>query len=251
MPYADNDGVRIHYRVEGEGPAVVLQHGFTQCIDDWAEAGYVAALVPYFRVIRVDARGHGLSDKPHDAAAYPLQSRVNDVVAVLDAVGIERAHFWGYSMGGWIGFGMAQYAMPRVNRLVIGGQHPYARSFDANRVAFSKAIVEGIGVFVASQEEAHGADSSPALQGRWSNADLRAYLAASIDRSNLEGILSSMMLPCCLYAGEADPIFSKVKQAAEGIPNALFFSLPRLNHIQGFYRSQLVMPFVAGFLRAD
>jgi pimeloyl-ACP methyl ester carboxylesterase len=43
MSYADNRGIRIHYRVEGEGPPLVLQHGFTQSIDDWYEAGYVEA----------------------------------------------------------------------------------------------------------------------------------------------------------------------------------------------------------------
>ena len=43
MSYADNQGIRIHYRVEGEGPPLVLQHGFTQCIDDWYEGGYVDA----------------------------------------------------------------------------------------------------------------------------------------------------------------------------------------------------------------
>jgi pimeloyl-ACP methyl ester carboxylesterase len=53
---------------------------------------------------------------------------VADVVAVIDAVGVERAYFWGYSMGGYIGFGMAKHAPQRINALVIGGQHPFARN---------------------------------------------------------------------------------------------------------------------------
>jgi pimeloyl-ACP methyl ester carboxylesterase len=110
MAYADNRGVRIHYRVEGSGPPLVLQHGFTSSIEDWYEAGYVDALERDYRLILVDARGHGDSDKPQDAEAYPLEKRVGDVVAVLDALKIEKAHFWGYSAGGWIGFGMAEFA---------------------------------------------------------------------------------------------------------------------------------------------
>ena len=78
-------------------------------------------------MILVDARGHGGSDKPHDEASYTLDQRVADVTAVLDAERIEKAHFWGYSMGGWVGFGMAKYAPHRVNALIIGGQHPFAR----------------------------------------------------------------------------------------------------------------------------
>jgi len=84
-----------------------LQHGFSESFEDWYEYGYVDALKNNFRLILVDARGHGGSDKPHDPAAYALEYRVSDVVVVLDALRIEKAHYWGYSMGGWIGFGMA------------------------------------------------------------------------------------------------------------------------------------------------
>jgi hypothetical protein len=95
MPYGDNGGVRIHYQVEGEGPALVLQHGFTESVVDWYEAGYVKALRPDYRLILIDARGHGASDKPHDPDAYVLNRRVSDVVAVLDALDITKALFWG------------------------------------------------------------------------------------------------------------------------------------------------------------
>ena len=64
MPYADNGSVRIYYQVEGEGPALVLQHGFTESAVDWYEAGYVEALRPDFRLILIDARGHGASAPP-------------------------------------------------------------------------------------------------------------------------------------------------------------------------------------------
>src|SRR5262249_18139552 len=105
-----NHGTRIYYQSEGTGPPLVLQHGFSQSIEDWYECGYVDALKHDYRLILVDARGHGSSDKPHDPAAYGLDKRAGDVVAVLDAIGISRAHFWGYSMGSWIGFGMAAFA---------------------------------------------------------------------------------------------------------------------------------------------
>jgi pimeloyl-ACP methyl ester carboxylesterase len=104
--------------VEGEGPALVLQHGFSEGVIDWYESGYVEALRRDYRLILIDARGHGASDKPHDPDAYVLNRRVADVVAVLDALDIAKALYWGYSdtdvarqsMGGWIGFGMAKYA---------------------------------------------------------------------------------------------------------------------------------------------
>jgi pimeloyl-ACP methyl ester carboxylesterase len=122
MPYAENNQVRVHYRVEGSnGTPLVLQHGFTESIVDWSDCGYVDVLRARHRLIMIDARGHGGSDKPHYPEAYRLEARVGDVVTVLDILGIAKAHFWGYSMGGWIGFGMAVFAPERVDRLVIGG----------------------------------------------------------------------------------------------------------------------------------
>ena len=55
MPYADNGGARIHYQVEGEGPPLVLQHGFSESVVDWYEAGYVDALRSDYRLILIDA----------------------------------------------------------------------------------------------------------------------------------------------------------------------------------------------------
>src|SRR6516164_6548277 len=197
MPYARNGSVRIHYEVEGEGPALVLQHGFSESVTDWYESGYVSALKTDYRLILIDARGHGASEKPHDPDAYVLNRRVGDVVAVLDALEIAQALFWGYSMGGWIGFGIAKYAKERVRALVIGGQHPYARSMGALREMVQRGIAQGGEAFVAAMEEMFGPESA-ARKERLLLADLKAYLALAQDRSGLEDVLPAMQMPCCL-----------------------------------------------------
>ena len=104
MPYADNQGVRIHYEVEGNGPPLVLQHGFTDSLQTWYDLGYVEALKAGHRLILIDARGHGASDKPHEPKAYRSERNAANVVAVLQELEIPHAHFFGYSMGGWIAF---------------------------------------------------------------------------------------------------------------------------------------------------
>lgn len=128
MPYAVNEGVRIHYRIEGEGEPLVLQHGFTDSLETWYELGYVEALKPQHRLILIDARGHGASDKPHQPDAYEWERSVADITTVLDDLRIPRAHYFGYSMGGRIGFAIARYAPERVHSLIIGGGSPYAFS---------------------------------------------------------------------------------------------------------------------------
>ena len=85
----------------GDGPAVVLLHGFGA---QWRPTQWtymLHALLPQFRVIGVDIRGHGRSDKPHEAEAYGTLL-ADDVIRVLDAAGVERAHVVGYSLGGII-----------------------------------------------------------------------------------------------------------------------------------------------------
>lgn len=248
MPYASNAGTRIHYELEGTGPSLVLQHGFTQWIEDWSECGYVAALRSKYRLILIDARGHGDSDKPHDEASFTLDRRAADVTTVLDALGIEKAHFWGYSMGGTIGFGMARHAPHRVDALVIGGQHPFARDMAVFRQWLREGMTQGHDTLVAAFERMVGRQISAARAARLRTADLDAYLAAAHDRVGMEDMLGAMTMLCCVYAGEADPIFAEARIAAERIPKARFFSLPGLSHSLAFSESSSVLPHVIEFL---
>ena len=121
MPRVDNQGVSIHYRVEGNGPSLVLGHGFTDSSDVWYERDYVAALKAKYRLVLIDTRGHGQSDKPHDPPSYAIEKCASDVVAVLDDLGMKTAAYWGYSHGGRIGYALARHALDRVACFVIGG----------------------------------------------------------------------------------------------------------------------------------
>ena len=248
MSYADNRGIRIHYRVEGEGPPLVLQHGFTQSVDDWYEFGYVDALKRDYRLILVDARGHGRSDKPHDPSADGLDKRVADVTSVVDAIGLAKAHFWGYSMGGWIGFGMAKYAPGRVDCLVIGGAHPYARDQSPARQFLRAHLGDSDDEFVSELENWFGSRVSAARKARLGAVDREAWLALSQDRPELSDILAGMRMPTCLYAGDTDPLCPQAKAASQLIPGAVFFSLQGLTQSGAFQNLDLVLPRVVDFL---
>jgi pimeloyl-ACP methyl ester carboxylesterase len=96
-----SDGVRIHYMEAGKGVPVVLLHGYTSSSEgSWFSDGIAEALARTNRVIGIDARGHGLSEKPHDPAKYDGDRMPQDVIEVLDTLGVKKAHFHGYSMGG-------------------------------------------------------------------------------------------------------------------------------------------------------
>jgi pimeloyl-ACP methyl ester carboxylesterase len=97
--FFNSKGVRIHYTDEGRGEPVLLIHGFTANIAlNWRAPGVIKALARNYRVIALDNRGHGKSDKPHDPKKYGRQM-VEDAVRLLDHLKIKKAHVVGYSMG--------------------------------------------------------------------------------------------------------------------------------------------------------
>ncbi len=242
MPYANNQGANIHYQVSGEGSPLILLHGFNGSSMDWYEFGYVEKLQDKYQLILVDARVHGASDKPHDPKLYTLDQLVADITAVLDNLNILTAHYLGYSMGGWIGFGMAKYAHHRLNSMIIGGAQPYGRNFDQIRELLSTGLEDWMAVV-----EDWGIYSTGALE-RMRNNDAKALLAVIQDRPDISNILSSMTIPCLLYAGSADNQHDLMERCAKELPNTTLISLPGLDHIGVFPRSDLVVPHIIQFL---
>jgi pimeloyl-ACP methyl ester carboxylesterase len=174
-----------------------------------------------------------------------LPRRVEDVVAVLEALEIPKAHFFGYSMGGWIGFGLAKYAPERVNALLIGGAHPYA---DRSWRAFSQVDGTDPEAFIAALEAVVEQRVPPELKPYVLANDLQALAAAAQERPALDDVLPIMAMPCFLLIGEADSRYPEVQKCAKYIGHATLVSLPGLNHTMGFMRSDLVLPHVMKFL---
>ena len=124
MPQIDRAGARLHYEDRGTGDPVILHHALTADGTAWDAIGLSARLTDAgFRVIVPDALGHGRSG---DATPerVGLDARVADVLAITDHLGIERFHFAGYSMGGWIGTGLIQASPERLLSVVIAGWDP-------------------------------------------------------------------------------------------------------------------------------
>jgi pimeloyl-ACP methyl ester carboxylesterase len=121
----DSNGVKIHYRDWGTGTPVVLLHGFALNASRWEAAGVPAKLAAAgYRALVMDCRGHGLSGKPHDAAAYGAEMG-RDVIRLLDHLGIEKAHVVGYSMGGFVAGKARELHPERLLSFVIGGSGWY------------------------------------------------------------------------------------------------------------------------------
>jgi pimeloyl-ACP methyl ester carboxylesterase len=244
MQVVVNDGIRIHYEVKGAGPPLVLHHGMSENIARWRLSGFVEALRKQYQLILIDARGHGASDKPHDPAAYSLESRAMDVITVLDELGIYQTHYFGHSLGGWVGFGLAKYAPMRLSSLVIGGAQPYGQSLEPLR----QLLAQGIDAWIATIEQMSGC-YSPEERANVQQNDLRA-LQASVaqDRPDISEMLPAMTLPCLLFAGDEDPLHLLVKQCASEIAGARFIALAGANHFDVARHPNLMLPHLSQFL---
>lgn len=121
MPFCDNDGVKIHYEVEGSGPEVVMIHGFAADLEiNWRLPGVADALKTENRLVMMDCRGHGKSDKPKDPSMYGARM-LGDITALMDHLGIERANFLGYSMGSHLCLNLLLTQPERFKSVILGG----------------------------------------------------------------------------------------------------------------------------------
>jgi pimeloyl-ACP methyl ester carboxylesterase len=99
LPYLNNDGIKIYYEIIGEGPPVILLHGFASNLEgSWKKTNCVEALKDNYQLILLDCRGHGKSDKPHGELSYGYKM-AEDIIKLMEDLSIERANFFGNSMG--------------------------------------------------------------------------------------------------------------------------------------------------------
>jgi pimeloyl-ACP methyl ester carboxylesterase len=266
MAYARNalDGSRVYFEDEGgDGAAVVLHGGLLDSVD-LVRGSHIAQalqrLPEEFRLIYVDHRGLGRSDKPHDAKAYAMHLRVADAVAVLDELGIERAHFIGNSWGARLGFGIGEHAPERVLSLVLGGQQPYA--IDPGG-PLARAVTEtlatsrsegGLEPFVEALESFAGARFPDALRARWLDNDpaaIGAAWSAAVAEDAISEDLGAWEVRCLIYVAAGDADFHDQAQRAAGeIPTAEFISLEELEHVGAHLaRVDPVLPAVLHTLR--
>lgn len=152
IAFFDSNGVKIRYAAAGEGEPVVLVHGWMGDATMWgmdAAKNPKLAPLPGFRVIALDCRGHGQSDKPHDRGLYGTEMAM-DVIRLMDHLEIPKAHLVGYSMGAFIVGKIAAARPARVISAVYGGQVPLVvgapPSGSRETAVFAQAVEEGKGM---------------------------------------------------------------------------------------------------------
>ena len=243
----DSDGVRLHYGLYGPegGTPIVLVHGFASDYQlNWVGTRWQETLSKAgHRIIGLDSRGHGSSDKPHDPAAYALEIMAADIRRLLDHVGIDRADYLGYSMGARTGVQALLDFPKRLDRVILGG-------------------LGWGGAFHAAGEIANALRGKPTnnpvaktfydfARARPSN-DLEA-LAACILGPQPEpdpAELASIKNPVLVVVGGQDDIVAEVDKLIESIPTAKLVKIPVRNHMSAVPAGEFKKA-VLEFLGAD
>jgi pimeloyl-ACP methyl ester carboxylesterase len=266
MSFAVNalDGGRVYFEDDGgPGAPVAILGGFLDPVGLVRRAPVARALheLPEeFRLVFVDHRGHGRSEAPHDPARYAMRLRVADVVAAIDACGIDRAHVLGISWGGRLCFGIGEHAPNRVRSLVTIGQHPYAID---PRGPLAAVVGEAL---AASQADgiASLVDAFEAIAGRYPDEVRSVYLASdggamwaawrcAMTEGAVSRNLASWTVPSlvCVAADDVD-FYEQARRAADEIPNAEFLSIEETDHLgMDTARADPVMPAILRRLRTS
>ena len=121
--FTTGDGCRIAYRFDGDEQRPVLVLSNSIATDHRMWDGQIAELAKSFRVLRYDTRGHGASDAP--AGAYSIDRLGRDLLEMIDRLNVDRVHFCGLSLGGFVGQWLGLRAPDRLNRLVLSNTSAY------------------------------------------------------------------------------------------------------------------------------
>ncbi|MBV9332139.1 MAG: alpha/beta fold hydrolase [Alphaproteobacteria bacterium] len=221
MAFLTRDGVKLYYETHGEGPVILLSHGYSATSQMWK--GQVAALSARHRLVIWDMRGHGRSDYPEDPALYSEEATVADMAALLDEVGAKTAIVGGLSLGGYMSLAFNLAHPDRVAALLIIDTGPGYRR-DEPREGWNRNAIrtaerferEGLGQLSgASAERATAAHRDASGLAKAARGMLTQRDARVIDS------LSGIKVPSLVVVGANDtPFLAAADYMAAKIPGA-------------------------------
>jgi len=250
MPFLERDGVRIFYEAAGEGPPVLLSHGYSATSRMWR--GQVEVLAPRYRIITWDMRGHGQSDSPDDPALYSEAATVADMAAILDALGIDTAVIGGLSLGGYMSLAFHLAHPGRVRALMLfdtgpgyrnpAGREAWNRTAEARAVAFETRGLDALGAGAEVRIAQHRSAKGLALAARG--------MLAQFDSRVIES-LETIRVPTLVLVGEKDePFLGATDYMAAKIPGAQKVVIPGAGHAANIDNPAAFNAAVEAFLAA-
>ena len=235
MAFLELPSHRLHYRVDGDrGPWLVFSNSLGTDLHMWdAQAG---ALSDSFRVLRYDRRGHGRSTAP--PAPYALSDLGGDVLRLLDALEIERAHFCGLSIGGLVGQWLGVHAGDRLDRLAVCSTAPKIGTAESWAARRDQVRADGLSPLVEATIERWFTPDFNANHAGVVNRVLDGFTATSVEGycgccdalagADLRAALGRITVPVLAISGDDDPVCTPddLQGIADAVPDGRHVSLP-------------------------
>jgi len=245
-----DDGVSLYYEVHGQGPAILLTHGYSATSQMWV--GQVAPLAQDHTLVTWDMRGHGRSDSPGDPALYSEAATVADMAALLDAVGAETAIVGGLSLGGYMSLAFNRVHPERVRALLIIDTGPGYKNDEAregwNRNALRTAEryeTDGLAWLAGGTSERRTAQHTSAK-------GLALAARGMLTQSNA-GVISSLpdiRAPSIVVVGSEDtPFLAASDYMASKIPGAQKVVIEGAGHAANIDKPKAFNAAILGFLK--
>lgn len=257
MPYLQHDGQRLYYEDAGQGSPVLLVHGLGSSSRDWEYQ--MPELQARHRVIALDVRGHGQSDKPRQR--YSIAGFAADVAALIDHLQLAPVHLVGISMGGMIGFQLATERPQLLKSLTIVNSAPevkprsvreyleVARRLLLAHVLGLNTVGKALGKLLFPKPEQ--ADLRRKIEQRWPQNDKRAYLSSlhAIIGWGVQERLGRITCPTLVISADRDYTPVALKQAyVERLPNARLVVIEDSRHATPLDQPQIFNRTLLEFL---
>lgn len=248
MATLERDGVRIHYEAQGAGPGVLLSHGYSATGRMWG--GQVRALSGEYRLVTWDLPGHGQSDSPEPLSAYAEAVIVDDMAALLDACGIERAVVGGLSLGGYLSLAFWLAHPDRTRALMLFDTGPGYKNAEA-REGWNRSAEARAGAFEEKGLEALGAGAEVRISQHRSAEGLARSARGTLTQFDARVIesLPEIDVPTLVLVGESDrPFLVASSYMAKKIPGSRHVVLPGAGHAANIDQPEAFNEEVRSFL---
>jgi pimeloyl-ACP methyl ester carboxylesterase len=236
MARLDRNGVGIHYEVHGQGPAVLLSHGYSATCRMWD--GQIAAFQDRYRVIVWDMRGHGQSDVPTDQAAYSEATTVGDMAAILADCGETSAVIGGLSLGGYMTLAFHLRHPAACRALMLFDTGPGFKN-DAAREAWNQRAAARAAELEARGFAALGGSDEVRMSQHRSALGLAGAARGMLAQENAGVITSlpSIAVPTLVLVGANDTGFlTATDYMAAKIPGAAKVVIPDAGHASNLHQ---------------